>query len=105
MPDTSPITTQVHAVTTNQKNSQAPFRFELTKQTLSTLLGWHADGTGIEEIDTLLREGVGVNAFTKQVPHETGTDGVAYRFLPFTGELEEGALPSVEILVDVRRND
>jgi hypothetical protein len=100
-----PDLTHVHAVTTNQKNSPAPFRFELTKQTLSLLLGWDANGRGVEEIDTLLREGVGVNAFTKQVPHETGTDGVAYQFLPFTGKLDENTQPKVELLVNVCRKD
>lgn len=102
---TDTITTKVHAVTTNQKNSAVPFRFDLTKQMLSSLLGWHPNGTGVQEIDSLLRDGVGVDVFTRQVPHETGTDGVGYRFLPFTGELEEGKLPDVTLVVDVRRND
>jgi hypothetical protein len=82
-----------------------PFRFELSRKMLGRVLGWHPDGLGVEEVDAFLREGVGVDVFTRQAPHEGGCLGISYRLLPFTGKLPEGEMPPVELVLDLRHRD
>lgn len=92
----------VYAITTDAPKSHTSFQFELTRQMLSHLLGWRIDGKGIEEIESLLHEGVGVEVFTRH-PHQK-TGGTTYRFLPFIGELADDEVPSVPV-AGVRRLD
>lgn len=91
--------THFHCVPLNQPGSHAAIRSYLSTKSLGELLQFNPDGATVERVYLALRNGKGVEILSALAPHAKGTKGVQYRFLPFAGDLPEGALPTVREIV------